>query len=113
MDETILARIFEPYFTTKGRKEGTGLGLVTVHGIVKAHGGTITVKSAVGKGSSFAVYLPLLLSNATSAKQKDEKAVDVKGNERILFIDDEVPVVLSVKRGLEILVIMLWAFPIA
>jgi len=58
MTPEILERIFEPYFTTKPQGEGTGMGLAVVHGIVTSHGGTMTVTSAPGQGTTFEVYLP-------------------------------------------------------
>jgi signal transduction histidine kinase len=59
MDEPTLARIFEPFFTTKQIGEGTGLGLSVAHGIIKAHGGRIEVRSRPGEGSQFEVFLPI------------------------------------------------------
>ena len=61
MTSEIMERIFDPYFTTKDTGEGTGLGLSVAQGIIKAHGGTITVYSEMGKGTTFHVYLPLIL----------------------------------------------------
>jgi hypothetical protein len=60
MSPETLARLFEPFFTTRGPGEGTGMGLAVVHGIVQNHGGATTVESAPGKGSTFCVYLPAL-----------------------------------------------------
>ena len=60
MSEEILGKLFEPFFTTKPVGKGTGLGLSVSHGIVKHFGGQIDVKSAVGKGSTFFVRLPLI-----------------------------------------------------
>ena len=64
MDETVLKNIFDPFFTTKEEGKGTGLGLSVVYGIVKRHGGTITVKSTPGKGSLFSIQLPLAKGEA-------------------------------------------------
>ena len=85
--ESNLERIFDPFFTTKGVGEGTGLGLSTVHGIVVDGGGTITVSSAVGKGSTFRVYLPRYREDATVSAPEDNELVG--GTERILLVDDE------------------------
>ena len=88
MTPDVKERIFEPFFTTKAPGEGTGLGLSVVHGIVKSHGGTITVYSEPGKGSTFHIYLPLIQEEAIKP-EVDEQVPILTGNERILFIDDE------------------------
>ena len=62
MDEGTLARIFEPFFTTKDIGQGTGLGLSVAHGIVIENGGSISVKSSSGQGSTFSVFLPAVVS---------------------------------------------------
>jgi len=59
MDDATSQRIFEPFFTTKGVGKGTGLGLSVTHGIVVGHGGAILVDSAVGRGTTFSICLPL------------------------------------------------------
>ena len=88
MDPNTLGRIFEPYFTTKEKGKGTGLGLALVHGIVKSLGGAITAFSELNKGSVFTVYLPKLPSPDTSATATAGSALP-RGNERILIVDDE------------------------
>ena len=60
MDNVVMEKIFDPYFSTKGPGKGAGMGLAVVHGIVKSHGGNITVYSKLGKGTTFHVYLPLI-----------------------------------------------------
>ena len=87
MTAETLERIFDPYFTTKDTGEGTGLGLSVVQGIVKTHGGTITVYSEMGKGTTFHVYLPIILDEERAEKESEEPLPT--GSERILFIDDE------------------------
>ncbi|OEU80238.1 MAG: hypothetical protein BA872_06220 [Desulfobacterales bacterium C00003060] len=87
MTPDVLERIFDPFFTTKEPGEGTGMGLSVVHGIVKSLGGTITVDSQPGKGSTFRIYLPLA-ERELEPEVETEKTVPT-GDERILFIDDE------------------------
>jgi PAS domain S-box-containing protein len=83
----IQERIFDPYFTTKEKGVGTGLGLAVVHGIVKKSHGTIRVESEIGKGSAFHVYLPQV--DLSASKPADYPALPRGGSERILFVDDE------------------------
>jgi len=87
MEKQTLDRIFEPFFTTKAQGEGTGLGLATVHGIVSAHGGAVTVYSELGRGTSFHVYLPCV-EIPLSAEQLLRQPIR-GGHETILVIDDE------------------------
>jgi PAS domain S-box-containing protein len=91
MNAHVRERIFDPYFTTKGSGEGTGLGLAVAHGIVKSHGGAMSVYSEPGQGSSFQVYLPKLESKTgEEAVQPQKGPVPLaSGNECILFVDDE------------------------
>jgi two-component system, cell cycle sensor histidine kinase and response regulator CckA len=87
MEPKILDRIFDPFYTTKGQGEGTGLGLSVVHGIIKSHGGYITVRSEPGKGSTFQVYLP---KSESQVSKIITGVVPVRGGkERVLFVDDE------------------------
>jgi PAS domain S-box-containing protein len=88
MTPEVIERIFDPFFTTKKRGEGTGMGLSVVHGIVQSHGGSITVKSELGKGSIFNVFLPRIQSEAPQSETKTSLPAPT-GNERILFVDDE------------------------
>jgi signal transduction histidine kinase/ligand-binding sensor protein len=89
MDEKTRKRIFEPYFTTKARGKGTGLGLAVVHGIVKKLGGEIGVKTEVGRGSEFSVYLPRIMSNGEDNTVKTVGAIPASRNDHILVVDDE------------------------
>ncbi len=100
MTPEVLERLFEPYFTTKEKGEGTGLGLSVVHGIVKNYGGTITAYSEPGKGTTFHVYLPVIQGEA-EVSGIDEVAPIPTGNEHILFIDDEPALVEIGKQILE------------
>lgn len=84
--QDIIDKIFDPYFTTKGVGKGTGMGLSISYGIVKSYGGTITVESTVGQGSTFHVYFPL---TQEEEKEPEELQEIPRGKERILFVDDE------------------------
>jgi PAS domain S-box-containing protein len=88
MNPATLKRIFEPFFTTKEVGKGTGLGLATVYGIVKQHGGWVEVESAVGKGSTFRVYLPAIDPPASTATNPGFAPAD-GGRERILLVEDD------------------------
>lgn len=86
----MLGRIFEPYFTTKKRGEGTGLGLAIVQGVLKDHGGAITVSSEVGKGTSLFLYLPQLKPFPSQPEEYHCEIPNPRGkNQMILFVDDE------------------------
>ncbi|MEW6288615.1 MAG: PAS domain S-box protein [Thermodesulfobacteriota bacterium] len=100
IDETTMARIFEPYFTTKEFGKGTGLGLAVVHGIVHDCGGMIKVDSEIGKGTAFHVYFPVAAEevDTTAAATADDIPA---GHERILAVDDEVALVRYEKVVLE------------
>jgi len=92
-------KIFDPYFTTKKKEEGTGLGLAVVQGIVKSHNGAVTVESEVGKGATFDVYLPVIMRKLTA---EEEIATPLPmGHECILLVDDEQPLVEIGKQMLQ------------
>jgi PAS domain S-box-containing protein len=87
MAPDVIEKIFDPYFTTKEKGVGTGLGLAVVHGIVNKNGGKIEVESEQGKGTVFHIYLPKVDSTAPIKSEKPKSIVG--GSERILFVDDE------------------------
>ena len=91
MPPEILERIFDPYFTTKEKGVGTGMGLAVVHGIIKRHNGAVRVDSNPGRGTCFHVYLPVIESQARLELEKYDPLP--MGNERILFVDDELALV--------------------
>jgi CheY-like chemotaxis protein len=100
MTEEVRKRIFEPFFTTRKPGTGTGMGLAVVYGVVKAHGGAVTVKSAVGHGSTFEVFLPQ--AQREQPKQEEAPLLDLPtGTERILFVDDEEWLAETAQRMLE------------
>jgi two-component system, cell cycle sensor histidine kinase and response regulator CckA len=95
MEHDILQRIFDPFFTTKERGRGTGLGLASAYGIIKNHGGFITVSSIPAKGSTFYIYLPA--STATQVEHQPAPAPKISGgSETILLVDDEATVIEAI-----------------
>lgn len=85
----IIDKIFEPYFTTKLKGEGTGLGLALVHGIVQSYKGAIKVYSESGKGTVFRVYFPAIVAESIP-KQINQKIIPLpSGRERVILVDDE------------------------
>ncbi len=93
--------IFEPYFTTKGLGEGTGLGLAVVHGIVTSYGGDISVESAIGRGSVFTILLPTVEAGPQSLSvHGKDLPPPAAGSERILLVDDEQAIVTMMSRML-------------
>jgi two-component system cell cycle sensor histidine kinase/response regulator CckA len=88
MDAGTLTHIFEPFFTTKERGKGTGLGLATVYGVVKQSNGYIWVDSALGKGTSFQIYLPRHVGQPAAGEQKTDPVENLRGSESILLAED-------------------------
>lgn len=97
--EEIQRKIFEPFYTTKERGKGTGLGLAMVYGVVTEHKGFVTVQSKVNQGTTFTVYLPVS-ATATTATRK-QAVLSVQGNETILLVDDDESVLNYIKAELE------------
>ena len=96
MDKAAQQRIFEPFFTTKEMGRGTGLGLASVYGIIKNHGGIINVYSEKGKGTTFTIYLPA--SEKEVAEEGKVPAKVLKGTETVLLVDDE-DMIIDVGEG--------------
>jgi len=90
MDQATIAKIFDPYFTTKPRGKGTGLGLSVVLGILRGYGGEIRVRSEIGKGTTFTLYFPVveLAAEQTPPAYSNREALP-RGTEHILLVDDE------------------------
>lgn len=91
MDQETVQRIFDPFFTTKQRERGTGLGLASVYGIIRNHGGSIVCTSKPHAGTTFRIYLPR--SDKTPATDIDAATQIVGGSETVLLVDDEAMVV--------------------
>ena len=89
IEPAVIERIFEPYFTTKGPGEGTGMGLAIVHGIVKNLGGAVEVHSRKGQGATFQVFLPIINLRMEQLPNTSPTQPRQGNQERILFVDDE------------------------
>lgn len=101
----MIEKIFEPFFSTKEVGHGTGLGLSTVYGIIKQTGGYVFVKSRVGLGTTFALFIPRYIKQqteeATETENEDVAAVsDLTGTATILLVEDETPVRIFAARAL-------------
>ncbi len=101
MDEATVERIFEPFFTTKPVGQGTGLGLSVVHGIMRAHMGTVRVKSTVGQGSEFSLFFPVSNMQTVAAVSVVATPLSAQGSgQRVMYVDDDEALVFLVKRVL-------------
>jgi signal transduction histidine kinase len=89
MSLQVQARVFEPFFSTKGIGEGAGLGLSTCYGIIKQSGGNITVQSELGQGTRFTIYLPQVKPQAAPPLQHLDSADLPRGTETILLVGDD------------------------
>jgi two-component system cell cycle sensor histidine kinase/response regulator CckA len=99
MDQETMSRVFEPFFTTKG-EHGTGLGLATVHGIVRQGGGHVGVYSELGQGTTFKVYFPRIEGSASKFVTTRSQAALPTGLETIMFVEDEDGVRSLIRRVL-------------
>ncbi|MFH1982500.1 MAG: PAS domain S-box protein [Pseudomonadota bacterium] len=99
MSEAVRLQIFDPFFTTKEKSRGTGLGLASAYGIIKNHGGMITVYSEVGHGTTFNIYLPV--SDKEAHPEVPIEGALIKGSATILLIDDEALIIDVGKAMLE------------
>jgi len=88
MPKEVLEHIFDPFFTTKERGKGTGLGLATVHGIIKQHRGHIHAYSEPGSGTTFKIFFPACGKEVAGREEKHEAPLR-GGSERVLVVDDE------------------------
>ena len=100
MDQATAERVFEPFFTTKEVGSGTGLGLAVVHGIIRSHGGEITVQSSPGEGATFDAYLPASVV-AEAAPVVEDNSLPRGQGQHVLYVDDERALVTLATRLLE------------
>ena len=101
MSGETLRQIFQPFFTTKPRGKGTGLGLATVHGIVIQSGGCTAVDSAPARGTRFRVFLPEMAQAAAAGQVGAERPAPTRGTERVLLVEDDAAVLALARRTLE------------
>jgi PAS domain S-box-containing protein len=99
MDPETLRQIFDPFFTTKSPGQGTGLGLSVVYGIMKSHGGAVTVYSDPGRGTKFHLYFPAL-EGAIESTPVEHHEIDRQRCERVLYVDDEEALIFLMTRAL-------------
>ncbi|MCP3941775.1 MAG: response regulator [Desulfobacteraceae bacterium] len=102
INDQVMDKIFDPYFTTKAQDKGTGLGLAVIKGIVQSHGGKIHVESKPGKGSRFRVFLPLIEADQELGDMTEHTRIQ-KGCEHILLVDDQKEVITIERQILEVL----------
>jgi PAS domain S-box-containing protein len=100
MSRAVIDKIFDPFFTTKKAGKGTGLGLSTAFGIVKSHGGFISVSSEIGRGTSFKIFLPAQLKELPRESRMTPEALKGHG-ELVLLVDDEANILRVTKLALE------------
>ena len=100
MSPETMEKIFDPFFTTKEVGKGTGLGLATVIGIVKSHGGFLTVQSELGVGTTFSVFLPANQETKSNGTSAEEEPIARGNGELVLVVDDEPPIREALVRTL-------------
>jgi len=100
MNQDMIKRIFDPYFTTKEVGKGTGMGLAVIHGIMKSHDGNIFVESTIGKGTTFNLWFPAIDHKEDLPDAVGNESLH-SGTEHVLFVDDEEPMAIMGKMLLE------------
>ena len=103
MASDVAAHAFEPFFTTKERGKGTGLGLSTVYGFAQQSGGLATLDSEPGRGTRVDLYFPVIVGSDIGLPQNDSLAMQPRGSERVLLVDDEKPLLEVAREWLDAL----------